>query len=88
MAEGKGGNILKILCLFQFLEGEGEERDDEHIRKANRDWRRKNHPTDVVTMSSYVPGHKPRIVRILMLGSILVSLETAASWTNGGKRSH
>ena len=37
---------------------------DEHIRKANRDWRCKNHPTDVDTMSSYVPGHRPHIVRI------------------------
>jgi len=37
---------------------------DEHKRKANRDWRSKNHSTDVVTMSSYVPRHKPHIVRI------------------------
>lgn len=49
--------------------------NDEFIRKLNKEWRDEDHATDVLSMSQHVPGLN---LPILMLGDIVISLETAA----------
>ncbi|KAI3422780.1 uncharacterized protein J3R85_011673 [Psidium guajava] len=49
--------------------------NDEFIRKLNKEWRDEDHATDVLSMSQHVPGLK---LPILMLGDIVISVETAA----------
>ncbi|KAL2318167.1 hypothetical protein Fmac_032043 [Flemingia macrophylla] len=49
--------------------------NDEFIRKLNKEWRDEDHATDVLSMSQHVPGLK---IPILMLGDIVISVETAA----------
>ncbi|KNA07983.1 hypothetical protein SOVF_166790 [Spinacia oleracea] len=49
--------------------------NDEFIRKLNKDWRDEDHATDVLSMSQHIPGLK---LPILMLGDIVISVETAA----------
>lgn len=49
--------------------------NDEFIQKLNKEWRDEDHPTDVLSMSQHVPGLK---LPILMLGDIVISVETAA----------
>ncbi|KAK7384960.1 hypothetical protein VNO78_30663 [Psophocarpus tetragonolobus] len=49
--------------------------NDEFIRKLNKEWRDEDHATDVLSMSQHVPGLN---LPILMLGDIVISVETAA----------
>ncbi|KAK9757966.1 hypothetical protein RND81_01G197300 [Saponaria officinalis] len=49
--------------------------NNEFIRELNKDWRNENHATDVLSMSQHIPGIK---LPILMLGDIVISVETAA----------
>lgn len=49
--------------------------NDEFIRQLNKDWRDEDHPTDVLSMSQHIPELK---LPILMLGDIVISVETAA----------
>ncbi|KAI9106530.1 hypothetical protein K1719_022058 [Acacia pycnantha] len=49
--------------------------NDEFIRKLNKEWRDEDHATDVLSMSQHVPGLK---LPTLMLGDIVISVETAA----------
>ncbi|KAK4800455.1 hypothetical protein SAY86_020942 [Trapa natans] len=49
--------------------------NDEFIRKLNKEWRDEDHATDVLSMSQHVPDLK---LPILMLGDIVISVETAA----------
>ncbi|KAH6755113.1 haloacid dehalogenase-like hydrolase family protein [Perilla frutescens var. hirtella] len=49
--------------------------NDEFIRKLNKDWRGEDHATDVLSMSQHIPELK---LPILMLGDIVISVETAA----------
>ncbi|KAK3435943.1 hypothetical protein EUGRSUZ_C00613 [Eucalyptus grandis] len=49
--------------------------NDDFIRKLNKEWRDEDHATDVLSMSQHVPGLK---LPILMLGDIVISVETAA----------
>ncbi|MED6181875.1 hypothetical protein PIB30_023398 [Stylosanthes scabra] len=49
--------------------------NDEFIRKLNKEWRDEDHATDVLSMSQHIPGIK---LPILMLGDIVISVETAA----------
>ncbi|KAK4276967.1 hypothetical protein QN277_015050 [Acacia crassicarpa] len=49
--------------------------NDEFIRKLNKEWRDEDHATDVLSMSQHVPGLK---LPTLMLGDIVISMETAA----------
>ncbi|XP_021907568.1 uncharacterized protein LOC110821909 isoform X2 [Carica papaya] len=49
--------------------------NDEFIRKLNKEWRDEDHATDVLSMSQHVPELK---LPILMLGDIVISVETAA----------
>ncbi|KAL9443234.1 hypothetical protein AB3S75_016566 [Citrus x aurantiifolia] len=49
--------------------------NDEFIRKLNKAWRDEDHATDVLSMSQHVPELK---LPILMLGDIVISVETAA----------
>ncbi|XP_028208257.1 endoribonuclease YBEY, chloroplastic-like isoform X3 [Glycine soja] len=49
--------------------------NDEFIQKLNKEWRNEDHATDVLSMSQHVPGLK---IPILMLGDIIISVETAA----------
>ncbi|XP_014490283.1 uncharacterized protein LOC106753016 isoform X1 [Vigna radiata var. radiata] len=49
--------------------------NDEFIRKLNKEWRDEDHATDVLSMSSHIPELK---IPILMLGDIVISVETAA----------
>lgn len=49
--------------------------NDEFIRKLNKDWRDEDHATDVLSMSQHMPELK---LPILMLGDIVISVETAA----------
>ncbi|XP_057479973.1 endoribonuclease YBEY, chloroplastic isoform X1 [Actinidia eriantha] len=49
--------------------------NDEFIRKLNKDWRDEDHATDVLSMSQHIPELK---LPILMLGDIVISVETAA----------
>ncbi|KAJ7965915.1 haloacid dehalogenase-like hydrolase family protein [Quillaja saponaria] len=49
--------------------------NDGFIRKLNKEWRDEDHATDVLSMSQHVPELK---LPILMLGDIVVSVETAA----------
>ncbi|XP_021275492.1 uncharacterized protein LOC110410212 isoform X2 [Herrania umbratica] len=49
--------------------------NDEFIRKLNKEWRDEDHATDVLSMSEHVPALK---LPILMLGDIVISVETAA----------
>ncbi|RYR54962.1 hypothetical protein Ahy_A06g030214 isoform B [Arachis hypogaea] len=49
--------------------------NDEFIRKLNKEWRDEDHATDVLSMSQHIPGLK---LPILMLGDIVISVETAA----------
>uniref|UniRef100_A0A7N0V739 Haloacid dehalogenase-like hydrolase family protein n=1 Tax=Kalanchoe fedtschenkoi TaxID=63787 RepID=A0A7N0V739_KALFE len=49
--------------------------NDEFIRKLNLEWRGEDHPTDVLSMSQHIAGVK---LPILMLGDIVISVETAA----------
>ncbi|CAK7353118.1 unnamed protein product [Dovyalis caffra] len=54
--------------------------NDEFIRKLNLEWRDEDHATDVLSMSQHMPGLDLPIVseRSLMLGDIVISVETAA----------
>ncbi|WRX33026.1 Endoribonuclease YbeY - like 1 [Theobroma cacao] len=49
--------------------------NDEFIRKLNKEWRDEDHATDVLSMSEHVPELK---LPILLLGDIVISVETAA----------
>ncbi|CAH9100305.1 unnamed protein product [Cuscuta europaea] len=49
--------------------------NDEFIQTLNKEWRNENKPTDVLSMSQHIPELK---LPILMLGDIVVSVETAA----------
>ncbi|XP_021819473.1 uncharacterized protein LOC110761318 isoform X2 [Prunus avium] len=49
--------------------------NDEFIRKLNKEWRGEDHATDVLSMSQHVPDLR---LPILMLGDIVISVETAA----------
>ncbi|XP_009602783.1 endoribonuclease YBEY, chloroplastic [Nicotiana tomentosiformis] len=49
--------------------------NDEFIRELNKDWRDEDHPTDVLSMSQHIPELE---LPILMLGDIVISVETAA----------
>ncbi|KAI6682269.1 hypothetical protein NL676_036150 [Syzygium grande] len=49
--------------------------NDDFIRKLNKEWRDEDHATDVLSMSQHVPELK---LPILMLGDIVISVETAA----------
>ncbi|PWA97569.1 haloacid dehalogenase-like hydrolase family protein [Artemisia annua] len=49
--------------------------NDEFIRELNKDWRNEDHATDVLSMSQHVPELK---LPMLMLGDIIISVETAA----------
>ncbi|KAK1370146.1 putative rRNA maturation factor [Heracleum sosnowskyi] len=49
--------------------------NDEFIRKLNKDWRGEDHATDVLSMSQHIPELK---LPILMMGDIVISVETAA----------
>ncbi|XP_042001165.1 endoribonuclease YBEY, chloroplastic-like isoform X1 [Salvia splendens] len=49
--------------------------NDEFIQKLNKDWRGEDHATDVLSMSQHIPELK---LPILMLGDIVISVETAA----------
>ncbi|XVE70981.1 hypothetical protein DITRI_Ditri10aG0113600 [Diplodiscus trichospermus] len=49
--------------------------NDEFIRKLNKEWRDEDHATDVLSMSEHIPALK---LPILMLGDIVISVETAA----------
>nr|XP_025659270.1 endoribonuclease YBEY, chloroplastic isoform X3 [Arachis hypogaea] len=49
--------------------------NDEFIRKLNKEWRDEDRATDVLSMSQHIPGLK---LPILMLGDIVISVETAA----------
>ncbi|XP_051137274.1 endoribonuclease YBEY, chloroplastic [Andrographis paniculata] len=49
--------------------------NDEFIRKLNKEWRDEDHATDVLSMSQHIPELK---LPILMMGDIVISVETAA----------
>ncbi|PON67865.1 HAD-like domain containing protein [Parasponia andersonii] len=49
--------------------------NDEFIRKLNKEWRDEDHATDVLSMSQHIPDLN---LPILMLGDIVISVETAA----------
>ncbi|XP_058189797.1 endoribonuclease YBEY, chloroplastic isoform X2 [Rhododendron vialii] len=49
--------------------------NDEFIRQLNKEWRDEDHATDVLSMSQHVPELK---IPILMLGDVVISVETAA----------
>ncbi|KAK9072068.1 hypothetical protein SSX86_008500 [Deinandra increscens subsp. villosa] len=49
--------------------------NDDCIRELNKDWRNMDHATDVLSMSQHVPELK---LPMLMLGDIIISVETAA----------
>ncbi|KAF4353287.1 hypothetical protein F8388_026290 [Cannabis sativa] len=49
--------------------------NDEFIRKLNKEWRDEDHATDVLSMSDHIPDLN---LPILMLGDIVISMETAA----------
>ncbi|GAB4854345.1 hypothetical protein Ancab_022931 [Ancistrocladus abbreviatus] len=49
--------------------------NDEFICKLNKEWRDEDHATDVLSMSQHIPELK---LPILMLGDIVISVETAA----------
>ncbi|OMO86632.1 hypothetical protein COLO4_21003 [Corchorus olitorius] len=49
--------------------------NDDFIRKLNKEWRDEDHATDVLSMSEHIPELK---LPILMMGDIVISVETAA----------
>ncbi|XP_039118988.1 endoribonuclease YBEY, chloroplastic-like [Dioscorea cayenensis subsp. rotundata] len=49
--------------------------NDDFIQKLNKEWRDEDHATDVLSMSQHIPGLD---IPILMLGDIVISIETAA----------
>ncbi|CAO2816750.1 unnamed protein product [Amaranthus hypochondriacus] len=49
--------------------------NDEFMRSLNKEWRDEDHATDVLSMSQHIPELK---LPILMLGDIVISVETAA----------
>ncbi|XP_026664620.2 endoribonuclease YBEY, chloroplastic-like isoform X1 [Phoenix dactylifera] len=49
--------------------------NDDFIQKLNKDWRDEDHATDVLSMSQHVPELD---LPILLLGDIVISVETAA----------
>ncbi|XP_044471800.1 endoribonuclease YBEY, chloroplastic-like [Mangifera indica] len=49
--------------------------NDDFIRKLNKEWRDEDHATDVLSMSQHVPELE---LPVLMLGDIVISVETAA----------
>ncbi|KAB2024716.1 hypothetical protein ES319_D06G105100v1 [Gossypium barbadense] len=49
--------------------------NDEFIRKLNKEWRDEDHTTDVLSMSEHIPELN---LPVLMLGDIVISIETAA----------
>ncbi|KAJ4850834.1 hypothetical protein Tsubulata_036588 [Turnera subulata] len=49
--------------------------NDEFIRKLNKEWRDEDHATDVLSASQHIPELN---LPILMLGDIVISVETAA----------
>ncbi|XP_076881505.1 endoribonuclease YBEY, chloroplastic-like [Bidens hawaiensis] len=49
--------------------------NDDFIRELNKDWRNSDYATDVLSMSQHVPELK---LPMLMLGDIVISVETAA----------
>ncbi|KAF3446720.1 hypothetical protein FNV43_RR11900 [Rhamnella rubrinervis] len=49
--------------------------NDEFIRKLNKEWRDEDHATDVLSVSQHIPDLK---LPVLMLGDIVISVETAA----------
>ncbi|MBA0868727.1 hypothetical protein Goshw_018086 [Gossypium schwendimanii] len=49
--------------------------NDEFIQKLNKEWRDEDHATDVLSMSEHIPELN---LPVLMLGDIVISIETAA----------
>ncbi|KAL9265461.1 Endoribonuclease YBEY, chloroplastic-like protein [Drosera capensis] len=49
--------------------------NDVFIRKLNKEWRDEDHATDVLSVSNHIPGLN---LPILMVGDIVISVETAA----------
>ncbi|KAL6006055.1 hypothetical protein ACLOJK_040100 [Asimina triloba] len=49
--------------------------NDDFIRKLNKEWRDEDHATDVLSMSQHIPQLE---LPILMLGDVVISVETAA----------
>lgn len=49
--------------------------NDNFIQKLNKEWRDKDAATDVLSMSQHIPGFQ---IAKLMLGDIVISIETAA----------
>ncbi|KAI5669171.1 hypothetical protein M9H77_19024 [Catharanthus roseus] len=49
--------------------------NDDFICKLNKEWRDEDHATDVLSMSQHIPELK---LPVLMLGDIVISVETAA----------
>ncbi|XP_050208572.1 endoribonuclease YBEY, chloroplastic [Mercurialis annua] len=49
--------------------------NDEFIRELNKEWRDEDHATDVLSMSQHIPGLD---LPVLMLGDVVISVETAA----------
>ncbi|GAB2238803.1 hypothetical protein Droror1_Dr00024716 [Drosera rotundifolia] len=49
--------------------------NDLFIRKLNKEWRDEDHATDVLSVSNHIPGLS---LPILMVGDIVISVETAA----------
>ncbi|XP_077209829.1 haloacid dehalogenase-like hydrolase family protein isoform X2 [Tasmannia lanceolata] len=49
--------------------------NDDFIRKLNKEWRDEDHATDVLSMSQHIPELE---LPILMLGDVVISVETAA----------
>ena len=56
---------------------------DDHIRQLNRDFRRKNKPTDVLSFPApEIPGLKPGL-KSAPVGDLAISVETAARQADG-----
>lgn len=68
-------NIINDVGCFESVELSVLFCNDEFIQKLNKDWRGEDHATDVLSMSQHIPELK---LPILMLGDIVISVETAA----------
>ncbi|XVF35392.1 hypothetical protein REPUB_Repub18cG0141800 [Reevesia pubescens] len=67
--------VIQDVSGFESIELSALLCNDEFIRKLNKEWRDEDHATDVLSMSNHVPELK---LPILMLGDIVISVETAA----------
>ncbi|KAL6216517.1 hypothetical protein ACLB2K_009740 [Fragaria x ananassa] len=68
-------NAISDVGGFQSVELSVMLCNDEFIRKLNKEWRDEDHATDVLSMSQHVPELR---LPILMLGDVVISVETAA----------